>query len=105
MRFCILSCILRSARLLRRFRQVVQHQTVRISKVLLHHALNVRGSDCLQSREIRIHSRRISEQHRSFTERERFSVARLTLAQLVGDDLVLGFLQLSRGDRRVLQVS
>src|SRR6185369_8640799 len=54
--------------LLCRFRQVVQHQTVRVSEILLHHPLNISRRDGLQSLEICIDSRRIAEQYRRLTE-------------------------------------
>src|SRR6476619_2906546 len=65
---------------LRRFRQVVQHQAIRVSKILLHDSLNISRRDSLESFEICIYARRIAEQHRRFSECERFTVARLTLA-------------------------
>src|SRR5215207_6250035 len=44
------NCFMLSALLccrLHRFGQIVQNQTIRISEILFHHALNVRGSDSL----------------------------------------------------------
>src|SRR5690349_6159350 len=59
---------------LRRLGQVIQNQTIRVSEILLHHTLNVCGCDRLQAFKVGIHSRRISQQHRSFTQRECLAV-------------------------------
>src|ERR1051326_1044411 len=92
------------ALLLRRFRQVVQNKSIRIREVLFHNALNVLCGHCLEPREIRVNPSGIAKQHRSLSETPRFSITRLAFAQLIRDELVLCFLQLSRRDRSVLQL-
>src|SRR5215213_6133256 len=81
--------------LLRRFRQVVQNQSIRIREVFLHHALYVGGCHSLQPIEIGIDTRRISQQHRCLPQSESLAVACFALPQLPGDHLVLGLFQFS----------
>ena len=67
-------------------------ETVRIREILFHHSLYVRGSHCLQPREIGIDARRIAKQHRRFSERQSFAVTRLEFAELIRNELVFRFL-------------
>jgi hypothetical protein len=82
--------------LLRRFRQIVQNQSVRVREVFFHHALNVGGGDSLQPIEISIHASGISQQDRRLSQCECLAVACFALALLARDDLVLGLFQFRR---------
>src|SRR6266545_2525319 len=86
----------------RRFRQVINHQTIGGSKILLHNALYVSGGHRLEFSQIGIHTVWISEQHCGGAKRQRFAIARFALPQLIRDQLILGLIELGRTDSGVL---